>query len=120
MMHDDAYRATTGSPDAVTRREALRTLGRMASGILGPVCITPMAGSPPREPRLRARARTPNDDVLPAGTREFTIPLSRAVVHVPSFVKRDTPAGLVVFLHGARRTVDVFVERHRTGADAAG
>jgi phospholipase/carboxylesterase len=119
-MHEDPFHAMNHSRDMVTRREALRSLGLMASGVLGPACIAGTEEGAPREPRLHARPGAPNEEIIPAGTREFTVPSSRAVVHVPSIVKRDTPVGLVVFLHGARRTVDVFVERHRRGADAAG
>ena len=54
------------------------------------------------------------------GTSVFTVPFSSAVIHVPESVDRDAPTALLVFLHGASRAVDVFVDAHRTAADAAG
>ena len=42
------------------------------------------------------------------------------MVYVPARVVRDRPTALLVFLHGALRTVDTFVEGHRAPADAAG
>ena len=39
---------------------------------------------------------------------------------LPESVDREAPSALLIFLHGAGRTVDAFVEAHRAGADAAG
>jgi phospholipase/carboxylesterase len=119
-MQEHEFPTVNHTRDLVTRREVLRSLGLMASGALVPEWITPADGGVAREPRLQSRPGAPNEDPSPAGTHEFTIPASRAVVHAPASVKRDVAAPLVVFLHGARRSVDFFVEAHRAGAEAAG
>jgi predicted esterase len=104
---------------AMTRRTALKTMALGAAGLALPCCDSSVTGATPREPRLDARPGSPVE-TGPTGTSAFAVPPSTAVIHVPESVARDTPAALLVFLHGASRTVDVFMDAHRPGADAAG
>ena len=39
---------------------------------------------------------------------------------MPPSVERQTPTAVLLFLHGALRTVDVFVDGHQAGADSNG
>jgi hypothetical protein len=52
--------------------------------------------------------------------RAFQVPGSNAVIHIPASVDRSQPTGLQVFLHGAMRTVEFYVNGHRPWADEAG
>lgn len=109
------------APYLHTRREALRHLGLAAAGAMLPACSLGDGGSGPTYfgPRLSARPGLPQTFEA-NGTIIFQAGGSDAVVHVPESVDRSQPTGLLVFLHGALRTVEFFVEGHRPWADAAG
>jgi phospholipase/carboxylesterase len=79
-------------------------------------CIGPSAPAPAGDPVLRARPSPPTV-VSSHGKTTFAVAGSEAVVYVPAGVSREEAAGLVIFLHGAFRTVDAFVEGHRPLAD---
>jgi len=68
--------------------------------------------------RLTARPGTPTQTVA-AGTTTVSDGALSAVLYVPAGVTRDRPAPLVVFLHGANRVVDHFVDVHKSAADSA-
>jgi predicted esterase len=103
----------------MSRRAALKTMALAASSLALPGCDSSVTGATPREPRLSARPRSPVE-TGPTGTSAFAVPPSTAVIHVPESADREAPTALLIFLHGAGRTVDAFVEAHRAGADAAG
>jgi phospholipase/carboxylesterase len=103
-----------------TRREVLRTLALAATGAALPACPLESPGDPqiPLEPRLTARPGTPSS-TSPKGRQSFGVPASSAVIHVPAGVDRARPTGLFVFLHGALRTVDFFMDGFQPLADRA-
>jgi predicted esterase len=115
----DVSATMTRPPMTLTRRSALETIALAAAGLAFPACRSSVTGAQPREPRLAARPGSPVE-TGPTGTSSFGVPSSSAVIHVPAAVDRAVAAPLLVFLHGAGRTVDAFVEAHRAGADAAG
>lgn len=106
---------------ALTRRDALGLIGRAAAGTFISGCSLGPTGAAPTHlgPRLSARPGAPTILETP-GTRIFQVPGSNAVIHIPASVDRSQPTGLQVFLHGAMRTVEFFVDGHRPWADEAG
>lgn len=70
------------------------------------------------DPVLVSRPATPSATTA-TGRQEFGVAGSRAVVYVPESITREQPVGLVVFLHGAGRTVDPFVDAQKTIADTS-
>ena len=108
------------SGDHISRRAVLRVLGAASLGAWVPACLSsPTSASNSGASRLDARPGTPTL-TGPAGKSSFEVSGSSSVVYVPERVVRDRPTPLLVFLHGALRTVDTFVEGHRAPADAAG
>ena len=105
----------------LSRRDAVRALGVFAGSTLLPGCFPRNEEfvSPATEPILRSRPGTPSL-TGEKGKSSFTVLDSSAVIYVPQNVDRATPTRLIVFLHGANRTVDFFVEGHRAAADEAG
>lgn len=61
--------------------------------------------------RLTARPGVP-DLTITLGRQTFGVAGSTAEIHVPQRYQQTTPAPLVVFLHGALRTVDTFMTGH--------
>lgn len=109
------------APRLHSRRDALRHLGLAAAGAFLPSCSLGEGNSGPvyLGPRLSARPGLPST-FEGNGTIIFQAGGSDAVVHVPESVIRSEPTGLLVFLHGALRTVEFFVEGHRPWVDANG
>lgn len=72
--------------------------------------------------RLRARPRDPTraPRTLAAGVTRQTIGETEVVAYLPPSARERARVPLMVFLHGANRTVDAFVERFRPFADAHG
>jgi len=113
--------AEPNEPGAVNRREMLRASIAAAMGALVPSCSVPgiPQPGPPVVPRLSARPAAPTSQG-PAGKSTFQVSGSTAVIYVPRTVQRTTASGLYVFLHGALRTVDFFVDGHTPAADRHG
>jgi phospholipase/carboxylesterase len=70
-------------------------------------------------PRLSARPGAPTL-TSPNGRQSFTTPEVRGGIYVATGVDRLRPAPLLLFLHGANRTVDPFLDRHQPAAERAG
>jgi len=103
----------------MSRRSAVKALGLLSCTAAFPACLSsPPAAALPVEPRLTARPGAPTQSGS-AGKHQFDVPASSAVIYVPQAVQRTSPTGLLVFLHGALRTVDFFVDGHRAGADSS-
>lgn len=107
--------------DQWTRREFLGVVGLAAGGSLLPGCLesTATLRFSGGNPRLAARPGSPTQSAA-TGKSSFPIAGSSAMLYVPPTVRRDVAAPLVVFLHGALRTVEFFVDGHQESADAAG
>jgi phospholipase/carboxylesterase len=71
------------------------------------------------DPHLTARPGQPTQTAETGGST-FQVTGSSCVIYVPPTVNRTAPTGLYVFLHGALRTVDFFVEGHKPAADRGG
>lgn len=104
----------------LNRRDAVRALGVLAGSAFLPACLPgDEFVSPAVEPVLKSRPGAPSL-TGDKGKSSFTILDSSAVIYVPPSVDRNAPTRLILFLHGANRTVDFFVEGHRAAADEAG
>lgn len=105
----------------LNRRDAVRALGLLAGSAWLPSCFPGDEEfvPPAVEPILKSRPGTPSL-TGDKGKSTFTVLDSSAVIYVPQSVDRNTPTRLVLFLHGANRTVDFFVEGHRAAADESG
>jgi predicted esterase len=105
----------------MSRRLALRRcLGAVpAVALLG--CIPSVEADEQRRgsARLTARPRTP-DLTLAPGRHDFGAAGSAASLYIPAGYRPDVPAPLVVFLHGALKTVDAFMDANRPIADDTG
>lgn len=75
------------------------------------------AGVP--DPRLRARPK-PARWVMGAGLTRHEVGETSVVTYLPERALSRERVPLMVFLHGANRTVDAFMERFRPVADATG
>jgi phospholipase/carboxylesterase len=105
----------------IDRREAIRVMGLVAGASLVSACFPENEEfvPPSIEPVLKSRPGTPSL-TGDKGKSTFTVLDSSAVIYVPLSVDRATPTRLILFLHGANRTVDFFVEAHRAAADESG
>jgi phospholipase/carboxylesterase len=104
---------TTLTTPSISRREALRlTIGALNGAVLLG-CIPTVEANDQRggSPRLTARPGVPDLTIAP-GRQTFSVSGSTAVIHVPQNYQPTTPSPLVVFLHGALRTVDTFMTGH--------
>jgi len=103
---------TSGAP-VIPRREAVRRALALLNGAVLLGCVPSIEANQQRggSPRLTARPRTPDLTVTP-GRQTFSVLASTAEIHVPQNYEPATPAPLVVFLHGALRTVDTFMNGH--------
>lgn len=92
-----------------------------ASGLVLPGCSDQGVRDlgPEVDPRLSARAGTPTISAS-TGSASFGASGSQCIIYVPSTVNRTTPTGLYIFLHGALRTVEFFVDGHKPAADRNG
>lgn len=108
-------------PARWSRRDVLRTFALAATGAVLPACPLESPGDPqlPVEPRLSARPGTPSRSST-KGRQTFGVPGSSAVIHVPASVDANRATGLLIFLHGALRTVDFFMDGFQPLADSAG
>jgi len=102
----------------ISRRDAIRRTALATCAALAlPACL-PAATEPARsgDPRLSERPGTP---MLRGthGMQTFPVTNSSATAYVPEAVTRTEPAGLMLFLHGAGRSVQPLVDAHRTVAD---
>jgi predicted esterase len=105
--------------DMVSRRELIRSL-LCAAGASSSWLTPGRAGTQANaEQRLMARPGKPGR-TAPAGRHEFSTRSSSGVVYAAPRVDRDQPAPLVLFLHGAGRTVDAYLDAHRALADELG
>lgn len=91
----------------------------MAGSALLPSCLSEGFAAPAVKPILKSRPGAPSL-TGDKGKSTFTIVDSSAVIYVPESVDRAKPTRLVLFLHGALRTVDAFVDGHKAAADEAG
>ena len=104
----------------LNRREATASLvGRLAGIALLGRLPTRAQGQQAGSPRLAARPGTPNASSK-TGLIEVSTNACQASVYVPTTVKRNQRAPLVVFLHGANRTVEFFVDRFKPVAETSG
>jgi phospholipase/carboxylesterase len=101
-----------------TRREFVHGCA-IACGAL----ITGCRGEPPTgvsgSPRIIA---VPGEPTVRGATGKsaFSAGATEALIYVPGNATWDTPLGMMVFLHGALRTVEEFVEAFRPAAEQAG
>ena len=94
----------------------LRVASALALGALTACLGAPTDGPPSIDPALPARPAAPSI-VSQTGQQEFDVAGSSAVVYVPATIQRDTPVGLVLFLHGAGREVNAFIDAFAPIAD---
>lgn len=101
------------SAPLIPRREAVRRAMALFHGAVLLGCVPSIEANPQRggSARLTARPRTPDLTITP-GRQTFPVLASTAEIHVPQNYQPATPAPLVVFLHGALRTVDAFMNGH--------
>lgn len=71
------------------------------------------------DPRLRSRPK-PAKRMLAAGLTRHPVGETSVVTYLPESALARERVPLMVFLHGANRTVDAFMERFRPVADATG
>jgi phospholipase/carboxylesterase len=104
----------------LTRREMLGILGATASGALGGCLgVRDPTVRARAAPRLKARPGTPTLTGV-TGKSTFATQDVDGVVYVPTTAMRDKELPVVVMLHGALRTVDVFVDGFAPVAEEAG
>ncbi|MBC7895352.1 MAG: dienelactone hydrolase family protein [Cytophagaceae bacterium] len=109
-----------GPPDArsLNRRAAIKVGVALAGGI--PRLGALSTDAPLQEPaRLKAR---PGDPTLKAfaGRQQINTDGAQALAWVPESVKRDVASPLVLFLHGALRRPEIYLEQHISMADETG
>lgn len=107
-------------PDArsLTRRAALKLGVVLAGGM--PVLGASRIDASVQEPaRLKAR---PGDPTLTAfaGRQQINAGGAQALAWVPDQVKRDVGSPLVLFLHGALRRPEIYLDQHIAVADETG
>jgi phospholipase/carboxylesterase len=104
----------------MSRRKALGLLGRLiGAGALAGCLGNGVEPGSQDGPHLSARPASPTVEGA-TGKSAFADPAVHGVVYVPSTTTRDTATPLVVFLHGALRTVDYFVDGLAPGAESSG
>lgn len=112
------------SLDRITALRGTRRDFVQACAIGGGAFLTGCLG----EPATGVRRNTPRIAAVPGeptvrgatGKSRFFAGATEAVIYVPTTATWDTPLGMMVFLHGALRTVDEFVEAFRPAAEEAG
>jgi predicted esterase len=105
-----------------SRRDFLRAgAAAMAFGTLGACAAETVIVPHTRfgSARLSARPKKGTFPRLRPGLHELRIGSEDAVVYLPKSAMGSGPIPLVLFLHGASRTVLPFVEAHRAAADEA-
>jgi phospholipase/carboxylesterase len=103
--------------DSISRRRAMAMLGGHLAGL---ALWDPFrAVGQSRSPRLTARPAVPNAASTTGMVNVSTSDLT-AAVYVPTTCKRDKVAPMVVFLHGALRTVDFFMDGFKPAAERSG
>ncbi len=105
----------------IPRRAAITRVASLFSGAALLGCIPSLEANQQRggSPRLSARPRAPDLTIAP-GRHDVTVTGSTAVIHIPQTYQPSTAAPLVVFLHGAGRTVEPFVQSHAPIAEDTG
>jgi phospholipase/carboxylesterase len=105
----------------ISRRGAITAGATMAGAMLLTRCISQgvSAQAVRGEPRLAARPAAPTES-RPNGTVELAVPGTKAAAFFPPAPSAGKGAPLVIFLHGANRVVDPFVERHVSVATETG
>ena len=101
----------------LTRREALKLSVALAGApLLGASAID----APRQEPaRLKARPGAPTLTAF-AGRQTIRTDGAQALAWVPESVKRDVASPLVLFLHGALRRPEIYLDQHIEVADDTG
>jgi predicted esterase len=120
----DNQKARDPAPDEesrIPRREAVGRAVTLLNGLFLLGCIPSVEANQQRggSPRLTARRQEP-DLTIASGTQTFNVPGSTAAIHVPQSYDPTKATPLVVFLHGALRTVDTFMNGHRPIAEDTG
>lgn len=107
------------SARGLTRRDALRVLALASAAPFLGACEPPPVMPKPylRSGRLLSRPAEPVE-TMATGITEHAIGRSSAVIYVPPAVRPGSMVGLMLFLHGADRSVNAFVELHRPMLDA--
>ena len=100
----------------VTRREFLAAAGILALG----ACSDSTEPGPSGNPRLSARPSTSTPKTLAAGFHRVSPNNAELVAYVPASALTREVIPVMVFLHGALKTVEAFVEAHVEIADATG
>lgn len=106
-----------GAHDTLSRRDAIRALTMLSGGVLAG-CFN-RDTLPPYEttPVLSARPAAPSQQGT-AGKTRFDLWNVSGVAYAPSNVQ--SPAPLLLFLHGAGRVAEPFLDGWAAAADAAG
>lgn len=108
----------------MNRREALQLLGvaTVAPSLLSCLGDGPTERRPPTVDRLVARppATPVVRSVAPGTTRVVATGAAEALLHVPPAPASDAPMPLMLFMHGAGRSVDALVQAHAPIADELG
>jgi predicted esterase len=100
----------------LSRREFVATVGAAVSLPWLHGCSDSTA-PPPAEPRLLSRPGTPTGTPV-TGKTTIVAATSTAIVYAPPSLPPDPR--VLVFLHGANRTADFFVDAQAAAADTAG
>lgn len=97
----------------ITRREAIPRAVAILNGALLLGCIPSVEANQQRRgsPRLTARRREPDLTIAP-GRHNFRVLGSAAAIHIPQSYQPTNATPLVIFLHGALRAIDDFMESH--------
>ena len=102
----------------MSRRDLLKVLAISGSAGLA-ACLGDPVEFVDGSPRLQSRVGTPtvHGDT---GKQRFETQGTDVVAFVPANASWDTPLGLMLFLHGASRNVNTFVDAFQATADDAG
>lgn len=109
------------SEPRIPRRDAITRVASIfgSAALLG--CVPSVEADQQRggSPRLTTRPHAPDLTIAP-GRHDFNILNSTAAIHIPQNYQPSSPAPLVVFLHGAGRTVEPFMQSHAPIAEDTG
>ncbi len=121
-VHSVRVNDRPGLISPLNRRDLLRAVALAGASTLVGGSLTSCLGEPTASgdgiPRLQARPMLPTVRASP-GRARFDYDGTTAVAFIPSGATWEEELGLMVFLHGALRTVDAFVDAFQAAADSA-
>jgi predicted esterase len=117
MREPIGHRSRSERNAEVTRREFLAAAGVLALGACNGTSEEPLVQG---DPRLTARPSLTRPKTITAGIHRVSPNGNDLVAYVPASALARDAMPVIVFLHGAFRTVETFVEAHRPIADETG